>query len=106
MKFSKEKIKRNNSTDLLKQPGFEEAKAIKLVEIDEETNNLQVTLEGMIFLSSLHRERKIKVISGPCHSGNNFLLNCFLQKIDAFPLVMKKKHAPSTKGIWIWNKPS
>ena len=57
-----------------------QGKAIKFIEIDEDTEKFEVSAEAMAFLASLPREAKIKVIgiAGAYRTGKSFLMNRFL----------------------------
>lgn len=59
----------------------------------------------MVFLSSLPREKHIKVVSvaGPYRTGKSFLMNRILGRMKGFETGSTVESC--TKGVWIWNQP-
>lgn len=82
-----------------------EGKAIRFIDIDEETEKFEISSEAMAFLASLPREAKIKVISiaGPYRTGKSFMMNRFLDQMSGFEIGATIESC--TKGVWIWNQP-
>ena len=81
-----------------------EPKAIKFIEIDEETEKFEVSPEAMAFLGSLPRDSQIKVIAvaGPYRTGKSFLMNRFLGQMQGFEIGATVESC--TKGVWLWNQ--
>ena len=81
-----------------------EGQAIPFVQIDDETEQFEVSAEAMAFLASLPRERQVKVISvaGPYRTGKSFVLNRYLGQMKGFEIGSTVESC--TKGIWMWNK--
>ena len=82
---------------------MELGKAIKFIDIDEETEQFEVAQDAMTFLNSIPRDKKIKVIAvaGPYRTGKSFLMNRFMGQMKGFEIGSTVESC--TKGIWIWD---
>ena len=92
--------------------GAEEQKfggsTIQFAELDQTTNEIQITDDAMSFLGSLPNDKKLAIVTvvGSIDSGKSFLANRLLGMPKSFVerVGMTDGKASATQGMRMWNE--
>ena len=81
---------------------------IQFAELDQTTNEIQITDEAMSFLGSLPNDKKLAIVTvvGSIDSGKSFLANRLLGMPKSFVerVGMTDGKASATQGMRMWNE--
>lgn len=82
----------------------QEARAIPLIEVEEESKQLKVCQEAVDLLTQIEGPIAVISVAGMYRTGKSYLLNrMLLQRSTGFGVGPTIN--PCTKGMWLWSKP-